>query len=132
MPFVWALVAGAALLAIYFASARLTGGRAGRGGNGRAPNQEGRGARDAGANINPDQTGNEVNLWPDRMGARTPGEPGARQGVDMNFRRKGDRRPATAPEGEGDAIDPYAHAPAAGPNRPLAEGVDFPRDDLRP
>lgn len=43
------------------------------------------GDRDLGANINPSQTGNEVDLWPDRTGARTRRELGARHATDVSF-----------------------------------------------
>lgn len=60
--------------------------------------------RDLGANINPSQHGNEVDLWPDRTGAQTRRELGARNPVDMTFR--GDR-----PEQKGGRVA----APAARP-----------------
>jgi len=45
--------------------------------------------KDLGANVNPSQHGNEVDLWPDRTGARTRRELGARQATDVTF--AGDR-----------------------------------------
>ncbi|HYG58555.1 MAG TPA: hypothetical protein VD902_10905 [Symbiobacteriaceae bacterium] len=48
-----------------------------------------RGGRDLGANINPSQAGNEVDLWPDRTGPRTRRELGARQATDVTY--AGDR-----------------------------------------
>ena len=47
------------------------------------------GQRDLGANVNPSQLGNEVDLWPDRTGARTRRELGARQATDVTY--AGDR-----------------------------------------
>jgi hypothetical protein len=41
--------------------------------------------RDLGANINPSQTGNEADLWPDRTGPRTRRELGARDATDVSF-----------------------------------------------
>lgn len=41
--------------------------------------------RDLGANINPSQLGNEVDLWPDRTGAQTRRELGARKATDVTF-----------------------------------------------
>lgn len=53
------------------------------------------GERDLGANINPSATGNQVNLWPDRTGAQTRYELGARDTTDMTF--VGDRPEAKEP-----------------------------------
>lgn len=53
------------------------------------------GERDLGANINPSATGNQVNLWPDRTGAQTRYELGARDTTDMTF--AGDRPETTEP-----------------------------------
>ena len=41
--------------------------------------------RDLSANVNPSQLGNEVDLWPDRTGARTRRELGARHAADVTF-----------------------------------------------
>lgn len=66
--------------------------------------------RDLGANINPSQQGNEVDLWPDRTGARTRRELGARRAANVTYagdREEGGRR-------RGHAAGPVA-APAARP-----------------
>ncbi|HYF91333.1 MAG TPA: hypothetical protein VD969_03700 [Symbiobacteriaceae bacterium] len=52
--------------------------------------------RDLGANVNPSQHGNEVDLWPDRTGARTRRELGAREATDVSF--VGDRVEAKGAE----------------------------------
>jgi hypothetical protein len=43
------------------------------------------GDRSLGANVNPSQLGNEVDLWPDRTGPQTRRELGARDASDVTF-----------------------------------------------
>ncbi len=61
------------------------------------------------ANVNPSQTGNEKNLWPDRTGPQTRKELGAKQAVDRTF--VGDKEEHKAP------TQAQAPAPALAPER---------------
>lgn len=83
--------------------------------------------RDLGGNINPSQHGNEVDLWPDRTGARTRRELGARHAVDMTF--AGDRPErkqggvaalAARPEPGAAHAGPHEHGPGTNPRADLA------------
>lgn len=114
MQLLWILAVTAGLIAIL-----LMGAQIGRGARRQATNggrqADGRSGRDLGANINPSQTGNEVNLWPDRTGARTRRELGARHAVDMTF--AGDREEQKAPAGGGTAIGGPGQAAPGGPGQ---------------
>lgn len=196
MQVIWVLMVAAGVLALFFMGARMTGGRRERVPTAEHRDAEGRGGRDLGANVNPSQLGNEVDQWPDRTGARTRRELGARHAADVTFSgereeknktaygvkqsdpaqhpatadldpedaygedrpanrtvppdqpptqwhprehgvpgdhiRDGHHRSATAPERQSTATDPFAHAPAPGPNHIAPEdGVDFPAE-IRP
>lgn len=124
MQLIWILAAGAGLLALFLMGARLTGGGRERVTTGQRK-AEGRGGRDLGANINPSQTGNEVNLFPDRTGAQTRRELGARHAVDMTF--TGEREEHSGEE----RVVPRTSAPDQPPTQwhPKEHGV--PGDHFR-
>jgi hypothetical protein len=98
MSLIWALLGIALLVALFVTVARM-GRKVGDqtpadlqpqrrpepGGDQYRHEQVQTGDRDLGANINPSQTGNEADLWPDRTGARTRRELGARQATDVTF-----------------------------------------------
>ena len=92
MNIFWTLVAIALVFAIFWVGARwIFGGYFNRrvmaGGDKKHADKFPR--RDLNANINPSQLGNEVDLWPDRTGARTRKELGARKAADVTY--AGDR-----------------------------------------
>ncbi len=52
--------------------------------------------RDLNANVNPSQLGNEADLWPDRTGARTRRELGARHAADVTYQGDAEEHGAVA------------------------------------
>lgn len=119
MQFFWILLVSAGVLALFFMGARLTGG-----GRRRVTTEhrdrEGRGGRDLGANVNPSQAGNQVDLWPDRTGARTRRELGARHATDVTF--TGERAENNKTAAGVRQSDPARPAPRPGVRREVADG----------
>ncbi|HLN62870.1 MAG TPA: hypothetical protein VK464_15110 [Symbiobacteriaceae bacterium] len=76
MTIVWLLLAAVVL---FYVLPRMVRGGA------EDENRVRTGQRDLGANVSPSQLGNEVDLWPDRTGARTRRELGARHATDVTF-----------------------------------------------
>lgn len=129
MQLLWILAVVAGLLAIFFLGARTTLPGRERVANAR----DGQGRRDLGANVNPSQAGNEVNLWPDRTGPRTRRELGARHAVDMTFTGNREERRDLDPEDHhgDDRVVPRTTAPDQPPTQwhPANHGV--PGDHYR-
>lgn len=126
MGWIWMLAAAAFLLACFLMGARLTGG-----GRERVTTanrrRDGKGGRDLGANVNPSQTGNEKDLWPDRTGARTRTELGARHAVDMTFAGDREEHHGRQAMGGPNRSDPARPAPQPGVRREVADGSVEPR-----
>lgn len=83
MGFLWTLIGLALIVAVFWFGARLFAGapRPAADPQRRPEPADQKPARDLDANINPSQTGNLVDKWPDRTGARTQAELGARTGA---------------------------------------------------
>lgn len=118
MGVIWTILAVAVGIYLFYAGARwVAGGRQRAELGGRSGDEDLDSERfprvDRGANINPSQLGNEVDLWPDRTGARTRRELGARHAADVSF--VGDREEHK--QGAG------AQQPVQAQARPSAPGV---------
>lgn len=120
MGFLFALLVVVGAMALFFMGARIGGGRERVGAGSRRA--EGEHGQDLGANINPSQQGNEVDLWPDRTGARTRRELGARQATDMTFTGEREERHGREAMGGPLQSDPARPVPQPGQRREVADG----------
>ncbi len=125
MELLWVLAVVAGAMLLFFLGVRTVGGRERvRAGADRA---DGRQGRDLGANINPSQHGNEVDLWPDRTGARTRRELGARHAADVSFTGEFGEQKDEVPHGR-EAMggprqsDPARPVPQPGVRREVEDG----------
>lgn len=85
MGFFWVLLTAAFLVAAFMIGFRYSVGRRSRPALRPESRADGPPKRDLGANINPSQHGNERDLWPDRTGARTRRELGAKDAANVTF-----------------------------------------------
>ncbi|MFZ5825110.1 MAG: hypothetical protein ACOY94_12355 [Bacillota bacterium] len=121
MQFLWILMVAAGVLALFFMGVRWAGGRRERVPTAEHHDRDGRGGRDLGANINPSQLGNEVDLFPDRTGARTRRELGARHAADVTFSGEREENNKTALGVR--QSDPARPAPHPGIRREVDDGL---------
>lgn len=95
MGFFWVILTAAFLLAAFAIGFRWAVGRRARPALRPENRADGPPARDLGANINPSQHGNERDLWPDRTGAQTRTELGAKHAANVTY--VGDREEQPGP-----------------------------------
>lgn len=123
MVYLWAIALVVVAVAFYYGLPRvLFFGRNKVAAGPEDKNQDKFPRRDLNANINPSQGGNEADLWPDRTGARTRKELGARRAADVTFR--GDREEHKGPNRSITPNRPEA-SPLVSRTAPDGEGADL-------